>query len=225
MKKIEKKILCLLIILCPILDMMSFLFRNAFHTNFSPSTFLRPMIPSIMAIYVFFKKDKKFKIGIVLIGLMYLVYAILHLMVCKGRITLSSYSGITHEAQYLVNYSYMILNLFLYIVIMKEEEDRESLGKSILIASGIYIASIWLAILTKTSSSTYPEEGIGYKGWFESGNSLGSILILSLFIILTKIKDKPYKKIVIPIILLEGIFLCTLLGTRVRFIWVYFGDC
>ncbi len=214
MKKIEKNILCVFIILCPILDMMSFIFRNTFHTNISPSTFLRPIIPTIAMLYVFFKKDKNFKIRLSLIGVIYVVYAILHLLVFKSVITGSSYGGITHEAQYIMNYSYMIVNLILYIIVFKDEEDIEKLSKSVLIANVIYITSILIAIVTKTSSSTYIE-GMGYKGWFESGNSLGSILILSLFITLKYIKDSKYRRIAIPTILLEGIFLCTLLGTRV----------
>ncbi len=214
MKKIEKNVLGIFIILCPILDMMSFLFRNAFHTNLSPSTFLRPIIPTIMIVYLFFKKDRKFKLYTIAIGTVYFIYAILHLVIVKSLITGSSYSGVTHEAQYLINYSYMILNLVLYLMVFKDEEGIEKLSKSVLIANSIYIVSIFVAILTKTSSSTYIE-GMGYKGWFESGNSLGSILILSLFIIIKYCKDKKYRRIAIPIILLEGIFLTTLLGTRV----------
>jgi hypothetical protein len=213
-KKIEENILCIFIILCPILDIVSFLFRNAFHTNISPSTFLRPILPSFVMLYLFFKEDKKFKIATLGIGLLYLLYAILHLGVFKTIITGSSYGGIVHEAQYLINYSYMILNLFLYLFVFKEKEAIEKLSRSILVANVIYMVSIIIAIVTKTSSSTYIE-GMGYKGWFESGNSLGSILILSLFIIFRYVKEKKYQKIAIPLILVEGIFLSLLLGTRV----------
>ena len=110
-KKIEEKILCLLIIICPILDMTSFIFRNVFHTNFSPSTFLRPIIPTIVIFYLFFKKDKKFKIITISMGVIYTIYAILHLYVYQNIITGSSYAGVTHEAQYLINYTYMIIKL------------------------------------------------------------------------------------------------------------------
>lgn len=213
-KKIEEKILCLLIIICPILDMTSFIFRNVFHTNFSPATFLRPIIPAIVIFYLFFKKDKKFKIITISMGVLYTIYAILHLYVYQNIITGSSYAGITHEAQYLINYTYMIVNLWMYIVVFRKAETIENLSKSVLIANVIYMVSIVLSILTKTSSSTYVE-GMGYKGWFESGNSLGSILILSLFIIMKYSKDKKYRKIAIPTILVEGIFLTILLGTRV----------
>ena len=43
------------IILCPILDIASYCFRNAFDTSISISTFLRPIIPIILAIYIFIK--------------------------------------------------------------------------------------------------------------------------------------------------------------------------
>lgn len=210
-----ENILCIFIILCPILDIVSFCFRNIFKTNFSPSTIIRPIIPIAIAIYLFFKKDKKFKIYCLAIGSIYLLYGILHLCAFKTAITGSSYSTVNHEAQYIVNYTFMILNLFIYIYVFGKSSNVEKLTKSVLISSAIYIGSIYIAILTNTSSSTYMEERIGYKGWFESGNSIGAILILSLFIIMPYIRDKGYRKIVIPIVLLEGIFLTTLLGTRV----------
>lgn len=214
MKKIESKLLCFYIVICPILDMVSFIFRNTFHTNFSPSTFLRPIIPTIVVIFLFFKKDKKFKLGAIILFFIYFIYAMLHLLIFKNVINGSSYSGVTHEMQYLINYSYMIVNLIIYIMVFKQKESIEKLSKSILIANVIYIVSILISIITRTSSSTYIE-GMGYKGWFESGNSLGSILILSLFILMKYTKDKKYRKIAIPTILLEGYFLSVLLGTRV----------
>lgn len=209
-----ENILCIFIILCPILDIVSFCFRNIFQTNFSPSTIVRPIIPIITAIYLFFKEDKKFKIYCSVIGSIYLLYGILHLFVFNTAITGSSYSTVIHEAQYIINYTFMILNLFIYIYVFEQSSNVEKLTKSVLISSAIYIVSIYISILTKTSSSTYIE-GMGYKGWFESGNSIGAILILSLFIIMPYIKDKRYRKYVITLIILEGIFLTTLLGTRV----------
>ena len=50
LKKITiKHVLCLYIILCPILDILSFAFRNYFNTNISISTFLRPIIPVMVS--------------------------------------------------------------------------------------------------------------------------------------------------------------------------------
>ena len=214
MKKILnlENILCVFIIICPILDMISFLYRNVFGTNFSPSTITRPIIPAIVILYLFLKKDKKFKLYLFVVAVIYGIYSLVHLYIFTKVKTGMSYSNEIHELQYLVNYTFMVLNLFLYTYIFKNS-NVEKLKKSVVIAIGTYIVSIFLAIFTGTSSSTYIE-GMGYKGWFESGNSISAILLLSMFIYLPYIKNKKYRKIVIPILILVGIFLCLLIGTR-----------
>ena len=209
-----ENILCFFIIICPILDMLSFIFRNVFNTNISPSTILRPVIPIIVIIYLFFKEDKKFKLYTFLGFLILGIYGVIHLYLFTKVKTGSSYSGVIHEAQYIVNYSFMILNLFLYIYIFKDK-NTEKLKKSILYSACIYVGSIIISIITHTSSHTYLEEQMGYKGWFESGNSVGAILLLTMFIYINYIKDKKYRKIVIPLLVLLGIFLMFLIGTRV----------
>ena len=84
LKKIRKiinleNILCVFLIICQILDIASFVFRNAFNVSFSPSTFIRPIIPIIVGIYIFFKEKKKFKLYMFLVGIVYLIYGIAHL--------------------------------------------------------------------------------------------------------------------------------------------------
>ena len=217
------------IIICPILDIASFLFRNAFDTKISISTFLRPIIPIILAIYIFIKSNKKHKLILLGIASTYLVYGIVHLAVTKTFLTGCSYGGIVQELQYVVNYTFLIFNLvvFYYLFINNnwrkdKEANKESkntkvfnLRVSILIMCAIYIVSIYISILTGTSSYTYAEEQIGFKGWIESGNSLSAILCISTFLILPLIKDKKYRIYAIIVIILVGIFLVALIGTRV----------
>jgi len=207
MKKLKEikleDILVLFIILCPILDILSFIFRNHFGTSKSPSTILRPLIPAIAIVIIFFKNKIKLKLFIVFC--IYAVYGIIHLILFKLNITGISYGTITHEAQYIVNYSYMILNLFIYIF-MFYKKDTVKLKNGVLIALAIYIISIYISILTGTSSTTYVE-GIGYKGWFEQGNSLSSIFILGLLLLMPLGKNKKYLKYLLPIlILIRNIF-------------------
>lgn len=215
-RKVKEKItvenlLYLFIIICPILDMASFIFRNTFNTNLSPSTVIRPIIPICIITYIFFKD--KIKLKLVATTSIYAIYGLVHLYVFNILKTSSSYSGIIHELQYLINYSFMILNLFIYMYIFKKHNTKK-LQTSVLISITIYIVSIFIAIITKTSSSTYIEK-MGYKGWFESGNSISAILILSMFIILSLVKEKKYRYWAIAIIALVGIYLTTLIGTRV----------
>lgn len=199
-KKIKldvEDILSLFIILCPILDMASFIFRNIFHTNFSPSTVIRPIIPIIMILTIFVKNNLKKQM--ILAGIIYGVYGTVHLFCFNRAKTGASYSNIIHEAQYIVNYTFMILNLFIYIHVFAKK-DTFKLKKSVLASLIIYIASMYIAIFTNTSSHTYEETGIGYKGWFESGNSIGTILLLSIFIVSNFIKNDKYKIITLAVI-------------------------
>lgn len=207
-----ENIMCAFIILCPILDMTSFIFRNTFNTKLSPSTIIRPLIPTLVILYLFIKKDKKFKKNLLITGIVYAVYALIHIYLFSKVKTGMSFGTETHELQYIINYTFMIINLIIFTVVFKEE-NIEKMKKSVLIASGIYIISIYISILTKTSSHTYIE-GMGYKGWFESGNSISAILLLTMFIYLPYVKNKKYRKFVIPILVLVGIFLSMLIGTR-----------
>ena len=159
-----ENLLCFMIIICPILDILSFLFRNYFNTNFSPSTFLRPIIPIIVILIIFFKE--KMKLKLIVVGIVYAIYAVIHLWLFNIVKTGSSFGGLINELQFIVNYSFMILNLFIFIYIFKDK-PKDKLKKSILIMTSIYILSIWISIITNTSTTTYIE-GIGYKGWFET---------------------------------------------------------
>ena len=211
-----KNVLYIFIILCPILDIVSFLFRNKFNTTISVSTFLRPIIPIILFLYVFIKEDKKNKVRIIGTCIIYMLYSLIHLLLYKQILTGCSYSGIVHEAQYLINYSFVILILYTFTKILYKN-DYDNLKYIIFLTMATYAFSIFVAIITKTSSSTYIE-GLGYKGWFESANSISSILVMLLAITLSQISNIPNKKIkigVIMLLLLTGVYLTFLIGTRV----------
>ena len=219
MEKVKKKIdmdnlvenlLAIFVILCPIFDILSFGFRNIFNTSISPSTILRPIIPLIVILEIFIKSKHKLKMFFV--ALAYGIYALIHLLIFNTANTGFSYSNVVHEMQYLMNYTFMIIILFVFIYVFKNK-DKTKLQRAVISAVSIYIASILLSLITNTSSSTYIE-GTGLKGWFESGNSISAILALSVYVLLST-TDKEYRKIIIGEIIILGIFLCILIGTRV----------
>lgn len=200
-KKIQLETLVyIFIILCPILDIISFLFRNYFSCTVSPSTIIRPIIPIILFMILFFKEKSKTKK--MTVALIYIIYVIIHLMIFQKLHNKSSYGNIINEIQYIVNYSFMIINLYIFIDVIKEKVNLE---KAVGISLVIYICSLFISIITNTSSSTYLE-GIGYKGYFESGNSLCTVLLLSICILLPNIKLKDWNKIIL--IIFTGIYLC-----------------
>ena len=211
MKKLKElctleNILCLYIIICPILDIASFLFRKYFNTNFSPSTIIRPIIPVICFAILFFKEKNKIK-KIIIIGI-YFLYSLVHLYFFQKLHNGSSYGNIKNELQYIINYSLMIVNLYLFYAIIK---NKSKLKKAVYISLIIYVISIYFSILTNTSSHTYLE-GIGYKGYFESGNSLCTVLILGLCIILSDFNFKQWGKV--TLIIFTGIYLIVFSGMR-----------
>lgn len=200
--KIED-ILCIIIIICPILDMLSYVFRNTFNTSISPSTFLRPILPIAIFITVFFKN--KIKKKMIIVSLIYGIYAIIHLYIYTQIMAGCSYGGVISELQYVVNYTFSIMNLFLFAYIFWKKDD-EKLTKSILISFAIYVLSLYISIFTGISSTTYIE-GMGYKGLYDSGNSLCAILCISLCIILPLIRNKKLMPYVLAItILARNIF-------------------
>lgn len=60
------------IVICPILDVSSFLFRNYFDTSFSISTFIRPIIPIIAGIYIFVKDKIRPQLILQLLFILYM---------------------------------------------------------------------------------------------------------------------------------------------------------
>ena len=237
---IVSKILLLFIMLSPIFDIISFLFRNKFDSKISISTFIRPIIPICVAIYIFFTANKKDKKILISIATIYILYAIIHLLIAKKLFTGCSDGTIVNETQYIFNFTFLIIDLIIYLYTfiyegkIKEKADvkiNSSISNSILIMMAIYLISIFISIITKTSSFTYIETKTGYKGWIESGNSLSAILVISLFIILPNIdftnwknKSKKIKAIEIMkvlVVICNFLYLTTTLGTRTGLIGAF----
>ena len=160
MKKLKElctleNLLCLYIIICPILDIASFLFRNYFNTYFSPSTIIRPLIPIICFTILFFKENNKINFVFILNLLKKQksgLYSLIHLYFFQKLHNGSSYGSIKNELQYIINYSLLIVNLYLFYAIIK---DKSRLKKAVYISLIIYVISIYFSILTNTSSHTY----------------------------------------------------------------------
>lgn len=205
-----KNLLLIFIILLPVLDILSFIFRDHFNTSWSPSTFIRPLIPFIVFLILFF--THKFKLKTVLITLLYGLYALIHLIIYQKLYTGFSYGAASSELRYIINYTFNILILFIFSFTFYKQ-DVKSLKKVIVISYSIYIFSIYLSIITSTYSSTYVE-GTGIKGWFESGNSLSATLILGLFIVYSIFNKSTHKPFLFTLIGFTGIYLLLLIGTR-----------
>ena len=197
-----------------------------------------------MAIYIFFTANKKDKKILISIATIYILYAAIHLLIAKNLFTGCSDGTIINEIQYIFNFTFFIIDLIIYLYTfiyegkIKGKADAKindkissSISNSILIMISIYLISIFISIITKTSSFTYIETKTGYKGWIESGNSLSAILVISLFIILPNIdftnwknKSKKIKAIEIMkvlVVICNFLYLTTTLGTRTGLIGAF----
>lgn len=217
MKKIKENfkieyLFYLFLILSPFLDSFSFLWREWFpNTSFSPTVVLRLIIPAILFIYIFLKEKTKRK-GICIGILIYGMYSMMHLYCFHHYKTDSAYGGFIHEAQYVLNYGYMIV-IFYLVSTFRKQEKLIDLRRMVTFFLWGYVLLLYFAFLTGTSSSTYID-GIGYKGWNASGNAVGSILLLSLIVVLPMIiKEKKWHQYLL--VGLTGVYLMFLLGTRV----------
>jgi len=216
-----ENLLCLFIILCPFMDMASYWFRRIAGTEFSIATVLRPIIPVIISLYIFIKAKKKEKIILIGLSLVYIAYAVLHIVVTKNMFMESAYGTIKNEAQYVLNFTslvvYFIIYNYIFVYRKKDLSNDESFIKlkhSIAIMTFTYVVSVFLAITTRSSEYTYIETSVGYKGWYAQGNSLSAVLIMSLFILLGDLKNTKWKKFYITTIIITTIYLVFIIGTR-----------
>ncbi|MFA5407339.1 MAG: O-antigen ligase family protein [Bacilli bacterium] len=207
----QEKGLYLFILLNPILDLLSSLFKSLGFA-YTPSTFLRPLLVLVIVIWIFIC-DKGTRKKILIAAGIYLLYAVIHLYLYNNIITGISYGGVPYELQYLCNYTYLVFTLlsFVYVFYKQKNKLKDILFYNIL----FYISTIYLAIITNTSLSSYVE-GTGYKGWFNTSGAVGSILVISLFILIPYLVKREIKAIYKYSFVFAIIFyLCFLIGSRV----------
>ena len=211
MKKFKVEYLIyILIIISPLLDAFSFLFREWFpNATLSPTLIIRPIIPIILIGYIFIKDKSQRKI-LISGTVLYAIYGAIHLLITKNLLTHISVGSVFQEAQYVFNYTYMIYVMYAMLWFNKHVK-LDYLKKSLLISLSMYLLIIYFSILTGTSTSTYLT-GTGYKSYFVSGNSLCTVLIMLVCNTLVTFKDNKIWNSIL--LLLTGVFMIILVGTR-----------
>ena len=201
----------LYIIISPFLDALSCMYREWFPNNtLSPLMIIRPIIPAILLIYIFFK-DKKTRIPLIISGIVYVIYGIVHLLIFIHLLTCISYGNIFKEGLYVFNYTYMIYIMFIIMYFYKRKK-LPWLKNALFYMLCSYLLLIYVSIITKTSLPTYVE-GTGYRSYFVSGNSLCTVLLLLFSLFVSDLfKDKKIKNIIVFALL--GLYLIFLVGTR-----------
>ena len=208
----KENLLYIFILINPIFDLLSTLFRQLDFT-YTPSTFLRPILPAALIIYIFVT-DKNIRLKLAGITAIYMSYIIGHLYLYSGITTGFSNGSLAHELQYVINYTYLVftLGLFIYAFYKKKHVLEDILLKT----TTFIIGTVYLAIITNTSLSSYIEGGILYKGWYNTSGAISTLLLLSMFVLLPyllKHKINPMYKYGFVFFVL--FYLCFLVGSRV----------
>ena len=199
------------IIISPFLDSFSGMYRLWFpDVTLNPVMFIRPIIPGILILYIFFK-DKKTRKLLITSGLIYGIYGLIHLYIFNRLKNGISYGDIFTEGLYVFNYTYNIFMLFI-IMYFSKKKKLSLLKNSLLITLFCYLFLIYISIITGTSTTTYIT-GVGYKSYFMSGNTLGTALLLLFSGLISDGISKRDIKSLISFVLL-GVFLIFLLGTK-----------
>lgn len=199
------------IVISPFLDALSCMYRVWFpNALLSPLMVIRPIIPIILALYIF-ARDKSVRKPLIISGIVYVLYGVGHLLIFRKLLTGISYGSIFQEGLYVFNYTYMIYILFI-IMYFSKREQLPHLKKALFVMLCSYLLLIYVSILTKTSLPTYVE-GTGYRSWFVSGNSLCTALLLLFSVFVADMFKKKNLKYLIVFVLL-GLYLMFLVGTR-----------
>ena len=215
---IAQNLMYLYIILCPIFDMASYIYRNYIvkqeSISVNPITLLRPIIPMIILMIIFFKVSLAEKIQILFLGLLNILYIYIHSLIFIEYKTYFGSRVLVDEIRIIINYVFAIINVYLMFKLFFRR-NTDKLKIAIAIMTGLYITSILFSIVFKISPNTYTE-GIGQKGFFETGNSLSIILLLAVGLLLTTIKLKG-RYIYIGITIITSIYLLFIMGSRTGF--------
>lgn len=237
MKITKQNLLIVFMILQVFLDNQYFYSDDIINLiGFSPITIFRFLFVGILFLFVFFSKEKQGKKGIFIYGIIFLIYTIIHHLVSVSinqSVLFNTLSyNLLEEVQYLLR---MILPmLIIYIVYALKLSKKE------IITIFRYTTLCLIAIMLSTNVFTlaYKSYGEGFikfnffssftsnidridlasKGWFNSANQIGGLIVLIIpimYYIVVKYKNKG--DVLLFLLLILSSFI---LGTRISTIGV-----
>lgn len=215
-------LLKLFIILQPIIDIITFLMIDFFGASLTFGIIIRMLFMLISLLYIFLSNSNPFKKPIM--GYLLLLFLALAVNLLVSYFYKPSFN-LMLEIQWITKISYFLVMfsaLFLLIMSTNFEEVKKGTLRSVYLALTLLTASIFIALVTNSSTNTYEWVLQGYKGWFFSGNEIGAIISIAfpLVTLYAVSKTSSFKSYYywIP----TGLLAITgfLLGTKVGFLSV-----
>lgn len=195
-----------IIIALPILDIMTTFTANF---AFSIGAIIRTLAMALLFIYlVYFYINKN--LALFLIPFLSISITFILNFLVKNPFLLQA------ELQFLFKTAYYIVMIYIAIVMIQKQQIHVlSLLRATSYASIIFSLSYWIAILTKTSISSYSFVKVGYSGWFYAANELSVILLILLALTIVHIYFQPSPQPIIAYVLL--LFMTPMIGTKTAF--------
>ncbi|MCA0985211.1 O-antigen ligase family protein [Halobacillus yeomjeoni] len=219
-KEFYTKLLLLFVILQPVLDILTYVSIKALDSSLTIGIIVRVLFMGLSLWFIVFGNNSWLK--------KYVLYYLAAIAIVYGiglgyNFFAKPVFNPFLELQFLAKTVYFSIMLCAYLLLFttidKVSFVRLRVLKTIYIAMLIVSITLVIAIITGTSSATYDWNKFGFKGWFYSGNELGSIVAISFpltyLFALYKAQDK--KKIIyfLPVFLLATISI--LIGTKVPY--------
>ncbi len=219
-KEFYTKLLLLFIIIQPVLDILTYFSIRALETSVTIGIIFRVLFMLVSLCFILFGNSSNLK--------KYVIFYLLAMFVVFGIGLVYNFFAKPifdpfTELQFLAKTVYFSIMLCSYLLLFTNIDHKNEVSHRILkaISAAMLIVSVtmFIAILTGTSSSTYEWNKFGFKGWFFSGNELGSTVAISfpLVYLYALIKYDQLKKIYyfIPVVMLAAVSI--LIGTKVGY--------
>lgn len=215
-----EKLLLIFIVFQPVLDILTYFSIQSFDFSLTIGIVIRVLFMIGSVWFILFGNNSDWKKYVIT----YLVAlaAVLSIGLIYNFFTKPVFNPFL-ELQFIAKTVYFPIMLSAYLLLFttidKVSFVRMRILKAITVAMIIIAVSFFIAILTGTSSETYEWNKFGFKGWFNSGNEIGSIIAIAfpLVYIHTLNKVDHIKKIYYFIPLAMIALVSILLGTKVGF--------
>ena len=178
MDKSKLKLIYLLILLQPFIDLITALTTRFDLVTISLGIVFRGILVLLMLVYLFFFNRSKYRrksiLYLLLLGIFYLFY-----LLTKTELWIN-FSLLYNELVCIFRYSYLIVMVITVVNFFDQYQiKRREIVRLLIIDLMIYVALLIIPFLTKTAFHSYNNnEGFGYCGWFYSANEISCILAL-----------------------------------------------
>lgn len=206
----HKKIIFILIIIQPLLDLVTSLTIERFPVSIG--ALLKTLMMAFLSIYIFvylIKQQNK------LIWLYIASFLTIGLTIAIN-IFLKPHVNVFAEVNFALKTSYYVVMIYTAIMLLKSKLlDQTFVYQASKFIGLIIGTSYWFAIFTKTSVGSYTYEKIGYSGWFYAANELSVSVIILLTLTMMNLRYERTITAWIAFILMMSMI--PMIGTKTAF--------